>query len=244
MEAGRWRESALTNSSCQDGAAVAMTRIHPATSVFCHTIKERRGPVPLDALSAHYIPHILKKTWIVWVNTNDSPQDANHESLPKTERPELALPKTPEETRPVGPVFFGQRRLRSIPIRMKERIETAHEVSSYVLIYWHIYFRESVLHLSEFFESIFLPNGKDSMIIHHCCLLWKSRSFWVLKLTSAVFFLRMYQTTNISAISLMDFFVFPASGGSVLPSWRVPLTRWPLSQLNWSVHFQEMISIA
>ncbi len=62
-------------------------------------------------------------------------------------------------------------------------------------------------------ERAFLYHGKDSQIIHHCCPLWTSRPFYVAELTSAFFFLRVYQTVdlatpNVPAISLMDLFCF------------------------------------
>ncbi len=39
---------------------------------------------------------------------------------------------------------------------------------------WHVYLLESVLHLAECCERVFLYHWEDPPIIHHCCSLWTS----------------------------------------------------------------------
>ncbi len=58
---------------------------------------------------------------------------------------------------------------------------------------WHVYLLESVLHLAGCCERVFLYHGENPSIIHHCCPPWTSRPFYVAELTSAFFFLKMYQ---------------------------------------------------
>ncbi len=57
---------------------------------------------------------------------------------------------------------------------------------------WHVCLLESVLHLAGCCERVFLYHGEDSPIIHHCCPLWMSKSFYVAELTSAFFFFSEY----------------------------------------------------
>ncbi len=61
-------------------------------------------------------------------------------------------------------------------------------------------------------ECYYLP-WEDSLIIHHFWPPWTSRPFYVAELTSAFFFLRIYQTVdlatpNVPAIYLLDFLLF------------------------------------
>ncbi len=77
---------------------------------------------------------------------------------------------------------------------------------------WDVYLLESVL-LAGCCERDFLYHGEDPPIIHRGCLPWTSRPFYVAEHTSAFFFLRMYQTVdlttmNVPAISLMGSFCF------------------------------------
>ncbi len=78
---------------------------------------------------------------------------------------------------------------------------------------WHVYLLESVLLLAGCCERGFLYHGEDPPIIHRGCLPWTSRPFYVTEITSAFFFLRMYQTVylttmNVPAISLMGYVLF------------------------------------